>query len=271
MTWNDLENAFNRALASSVLIKKLIVTFPFVLVSGVLTVFCRALAQDATAWISLSLKFLPVFLSSGVFLSLGVILSRIYLFDQKQIPWDIRLLFKQMIDLILGVFCFALPLLFLYIVMAMVLGLFFLLKEIPGVGEFLSVLLSSFPFLLIFAMLLLSFLILIFLFFVSPLSSLEQLRRLSFFKQIFVSLKNRFLSSFVLLCISLLPFLFVFFLISFSFSLLNTNFFLSTYSLSIAMQELFLMIPVCALLTPPTLFFFSFSSESHHRILCVSP
>ena len=69
MTLQEIEMVFNRALKFSFSKKKLLFMFPVLLICGMMIVFCRALAIHAGQWVVLSLTFLPVFLSSGLFLS----------------------------------------------------------------------------------------------------------------------------------------------------------------------------------------------------------
>ena len=149
------------------------------------------------------------------------------------------------------------------IVLWMFLGVFFLLKEIPGIGEFFSVIFSFGPFLLIFGSLILCFVNLGLLFFVAPAATLLSLRKGALAKRVLDSLKKRVFTAIVLLIIGITPLLLVSWLLYFSAFLTNTSFFLSEHSLSVAMEWFFVMIPFAALMTPSVVFFFNFSAETY--------
>lgn len=263
MTWTELEKCFNRAFYLSFSRKRLILTFPPLLLCGVLVVFCRALSHDATPWLKLCLGFLPIFLSSGVLLGLGVVLARIYSAKPEHSALSLRRLMSSSIDLMIGISYIAVPSLLIYLVFWIFLGVFFLLKEIPGIGEFFSVVFSFGPFILIFGSLILCLINLGLLFFVAPAATLLSMRRGSLAKRVFDSLKKRVFSAIVLLIIGMIPLLFVSWLLYFSALLTNTSFFLSEDSLSVAMEWFFVMIPFAALMTPSVVFFFNFSTESY--------
>lgn len=262
MTWTEIEKAFNRALYLSFSRKRLLLTFPTLVLCGILAIFCWAVALDATPWISLSLGFLPIFLSSGVLLALGVVLSRIYYHDAKQIAVNVRRLISSSMDLIIGISYLAVPSFLLYLLFWVVLGVFFLLKEIPGLGEFFSVVFSFGPFLLIFASLVLSVMNLALLFFVAPAATLQTMRKGALAKRVLESLKMRLFSAIILFFIGMIPLLFVSGLLYIAALLTNTSFFLSEGSLAVAMEWFFIMLPFAAIVTPAVVFFFNFSAES---------
>ncbi len=263
MKWVDLEGAFNRAFVFSFSRKRLILTFPALLLCGILSVFCHALSLDATAWISLCLGFLPIFLSFSVLLALGVVLSRIYYTEAKQMNVNVRRLLSSSMDLIIGISYLSVPSLLIYLFFWMVLGVFYLFKEIPGFGEFFSVVFSFGPFILIFGSLLLCVLNLGLLFFVAPAATILSMRKGALAKRVLDSLKKRIFSALILFFIGMVPLLIMSLLLCLSATLTNTSFFLSQSSLSVAMEWFFMMIPFAALITPSVVFFFNFSSESY--------
>ncbi|MEI6242792.1 MAG: hypothetical protein WCP39_05240, partial [Chlamydiota bacterium] len=85
--WKDLELCFHRAFFLSFTKKKFLLVFPVLVLCGILVVFCRALAFGSSNWISMSMTFLPMFLSSGILLSLGVFLIRIYHHEVKNLKF----------------------------------------------------------------------------------------------------------------------------------------------------------------------------------------
>ena len=102
MHWSDLEKAFSRAAALSLSKKKLALALPALILCGLLIVFCKAVAFEANEWVAMSLIFLPVLLSSGVLLALGVLLIRIHHHEAKQMALDIKKLISSSADLVIG-------------------------------------------------------------------------------------------------------------------------------------------------------------------------
>src|SRR5690348_522423 len=150
MNWIDLEKSFHRAFVLAASKKKLVATFPALAVCGLLFVFCQTIALHATEWIAMSLKFVPIFLSSGVLLCAGVLVIRLHHHEAKHLVIDFKEIFYSSLDLMIGLSYVMLFPLFAYLLLWIVLGLFFLLKEIPGIGPLFSVMFSFAPFLLIF-------------------------------------------------------------------------------------------------------------------------
>jgi len=155
MNWTSIEQAFSRALLYSFSKKKMMITFPALVLCGVLIVFCRAVAFNANDWVAMSLTFLPILLSSSVLLALGVLLIRIHTHEVRALSLSFSKLVIGSLDLMVGTSYLSIPPILAYLIVWMVLGFFFLLKEIPGVGHFFSVVLAFAPFLLIFISLLL--------------------------------------------------------------------------------------------------------------------
>lgn len=266
MTWMEVERAFQRAVFFSFSRKKILLTFPILVLCGILVVFCRAIAYEASDWIALSLTFLPILLSSGILLALGVLLARIHYHEVKHLSLSFRRLIGGSIDLIVGTSYLALPPILAYLFLWIFLGLFFLLKEIPGIGDFFSVVFSFGPFLLIFGSLLLCLLNLGLLFFVAPAAALQSLKRISLAKRVFDLLSVRLFSGLALFFIALVPIALIVGLLSIAALLTNVSFSISERSLCVALEWFFIMLPFSALLTPAVIFFFNFAAESHQLL-----
>lgn len=271
MKWTDVERAFSRAILLSFSKKKMFLTFPVLVLCGILTVFCRAIAFEASDWVAMSLAFLPILLSSGILLALGVLLIRIHIHEVKGLSLGIRRLITGSLDLILGTSYLSLPPLLTYLFLWMALGIFFLLKEIPGIGDFFSVVLAFGPFLLIFGSLLLCLFNLGLLFFVAPAAAFQPFKRLSLAKRVFGSFQGNLLSSIALFLLALVPILFVTGLLSLSALLTNVSFLTMDKSLTVAMEWFFIMLPFCAILTPAVIFFFNFAAESFQLLQPKTP
>src|SRR5437588_5182699 len=78
MDFNSIGYIFNRALALSFSKKKMLTVFCILALTGVLIVFFRGLSLHAGEWVQLSLTFLPIFICTGIFLSTGIFLIRVY-------------------------------------------------------------------------------------------------------------------------------------------------------------------------------------------------
>jgi hypothetical protein len=259
----DLEKSFNRAIEHSFSLNRFLMTFLVLVVCGLLFVFCQSLTYHASPWLCLALRFLPIFLISGLLLALGVILTKMYTFQLQNMGVNLRRLLQSSMDLIIGISYLSLPPLLVFIVCWMFLGLFFLFKEIPGIGEFLSVIFSFGPFLLIFISFLLILVNVLLLFFIAPAATILSLRKGMVAKKVWEITRNRILSSAKLFFVGTLPLLILFALLYFSLVLTNTCFFVSQNSFLRAMELFFLMIPFAALISPAVVFFFNFAAESH--------
>ncbi|MBI3509005.1 MAG: hypothetical protein HY069_05185 [Chlamydiia bacterium] len=266
MMWHSIEKAFNRAVFYSFSKKKIALTFPVLVLCGVFFVFCKALAHDSGDWISLSMLFLPILLSSGVLLALGVLLVRLYIHESRQLSLGLKRLIGGSLDLMLGTSYLSIPPILVYLCLWIVMGIFFLLQEIPGIGPFFSVVFSFAPFLLIFAALLLCFINLGLLFFVAPAAALHPLKRVSLVKRVFHNFSKKLFSSLILFCIALIPIAIVGGLLYFAAELTHLRFLVAEQSLGVALEWFFIMLPFAAFLSPATIFFFQFAAESYQLL-----
>lgn len=263
MRWTDIEKAFSRAVLLSFSKKKMMLTFPVLVLCGILIVFCRAVAYEASDWIAMSLAFLPILLSSGILLALGVLLIRIHMHEAKNLTLHFRRLITGSLDLIMGTSYLSIPPVLAYLFLWIALGLFFLLREIPGIGDFFSVVLSFGPFLLIFGSLLLCLFNLGLLFFVAPAAAFQPFKRISLAKKVLPLFQGQLLTSIALFLLALIPILFVSGLLSLSALLTNVA---PEKPLSVAFEWFFIMIPFSAVLTPAVIFFFNFAAESYQLL-----
>ncbi len=261
MRWNDLENCFNRSVYLAFSKVKLLITFTVLVLCGILIVFCRGLAFNAGGWLAMSLTFLPILLSGGVLLSLGVLLIRIYHHEVKNIRWNYLKILQSSWQLILGTSYLAIPPILIYLLLWIVLGIFVLLQEIPAIGEAMAIILAFAPFLLIFAALLLCIINLLLLFFVSPAIALRPTRKFHLTKSLLTSLSENIFSKLVFFFFALFPLGLMVGLLSLSAVLTGLSFPEMQRSLSIVLKWFFIMLPFCAILTPGVVFFFNFAAE----------
>lgn len=263
MTFEEIEFIFNRALCFSFSKKKFFFMFPVLVICGLILVFCRALAVNAGQWVVLSLTFLPIFLSSGLLLAAGVVLARVYHHEVKMIPLSFKKILRQSWQLLIGVSYLTFPLLLAYLFLWMVMGVFYLLKEIPALGDVLGVILAFGPFLLVLGSLILSFFNLFLLFFATPHIALKSRLKLKLAEEVYFRFKKNLFSNLALFLLGLIPLLLAVGVLSLAAFLTGVNFFVKAETLTIALQWFFVMIPFCGLLAPGILFFFNFAVESY--------
>lgn len=177
MTFQQVQFIFNRALALTFNKKKLLFIFIVMALCGLLVVFCRGLAGNANQWMAQSLTFLPVFLCSGVMLASGIILIRMYHDEIKQRKVSFREIWAKSWETVIGASYFAIPMMLVYLLLWMMLGLFLLLGKTPMFGDFFSVILSFAPFLINLCTLILCIVTFAVLFFVSPVVALKGLNK----------------------------------------------------------------------------------------------
>ena len=263
MTWKELELIFNRAFRFTLSRRKLLFTAPVLIFCGLVSVFCRALASSTSDWLASSVTFLPIFFCTPVLLVAGIILMRIYHHEVKGLPASYRRTFQRSKELILEVVVLAVPIILLYLVMWTLLGLFYLVKEIPYVGEGLGILFSFGPFLLLLGSFVLTLLIVSMLFFATPLMALKGIVG----KEVLVQALDRFklnpLSNISLILLSLVPLLFTSALMTLAAVMTGKTYSVTETSFTACLQWFCIMIPFCALLTPGVIFFFNFAMESH--------
>ncbi len=270
MHWNDLEKAFNRAILLSASRKKLALTFPVLVLCGILSVFCKAVSFESGEWVSMSLAFFPILFSSGILLALGVLVIRMHHHEAKNLALDFRKLIGGSVDLIVGISYLSLVPILAYLFLWTLLGIFFLLKEVPVLGDFFSVVLSFGPFLLIFGSLLLCIFNLGLLFFVAPAAALQPLKNIPLAKRVWNVLNRKLFTALILLFVALVPIGFVAGLLSFAAFLTDVSFLVGERSLSVALEWFFIMLPFCAILAPAVVFFFNFAAESYQLLQGIS-
>lgn len=266
MTWNEIEKAFNRALLLSFSKKKFALAFIVMVLCGILFVFCRAVAHEANDWVSLSLTFLPILISSGILLALGVLLIRMYVHESKQLSLSMRRLVSGSLDLMIGTSYLSMPPILVYLCLWILMGIFFLLQEIPGVGSFFSVIFSFAPFLLILGALVLCLFNLALLFFVAPAAAMQPLKRVSLAKRVFHNFAKRMFSNIMLFLLALLPILLMGGLLALAAELTHVRFLIAERSLGVALEWFFIMLPFAAFLAPAVIFFFQFAAEAYHLL-----
>lgn len=254
---------FNRALAHTFGMKKFLLVFLILALCGVFIVFFRGLAWNASEWFRLSLTFLPIFLCGGVLLSVGILLIRIYHDEVKNKFLSYKEILAKSWETVIGASYFSIPFILVYLLLWMLLGVFVLLKGIPIMGEFFSIILSFAPFLINLSSLLLCFGTLLLLFFVSPVIALKGMDRGIVFQTVLKRLEKDPFTNIILVLISLLPLIVVLTFLMLA-TVLTESICFDCYTLpQVVLKWFFLMIPFTAFLTPAIIFFFNFAAEAH--------
>jgi len=262
MSFQSLPDCFNRSIEKSFSRKKFFLVFPVLVLCGLFIVFCRALAFGSSTWISMSMFFLPIFLSFGILLSLGVILIRIYYHEIKQIKQSTSQIICHSLKLILGTLYLSIPTILIYLLLWVFLGIFLLLKEIPYFGPVIGVMLAFAPFLIILSSIVLVFVNLALLFFISPFIALRSHKKMDFTKQFFYQFRKNIFSYLLFFGMALLPIGIILGILSLTAILTNLQYLVASHVLSITLQWFFIMLPFCVFTTPCVIFFFNFAAET---------
>lgn len=263
MNLKDVQLIFNRAVSLTFVKKKLLLAFIVLALCGLLVVFFRGLAINAGQWVTMSLTFLPFFLCAGLLLSTGIVLTRIYHDEIKRKPTSYKEILSKSFEVIVGASYFSIPIILSYLLLWMVLGIFVLLKQIPGIGEFFGVILVFGPFLLNLVTLVLCVLNMAMLFFVTPVVALKGLNRIRVTQILVKRLKNDMFSNIFLALVATFPLIVFIVLLSLAAFLTGTVCYGCENPLHNVLQWFFIMIPFTALLSPAVVFFFNFAAESH--------
>lgn len=263
MNLKDLQLMFNRSASLSLSRNKLLSVFVVLLLCGILVVFFRALALQAGQWLTMSLTFLPIFLCSGILLSTGIVLVRAYHHEVKNKEVSLKKIFADSWEVVLGASYFCIPLILVYLLLWMMLGIFFLLKGTPLIGNFFGVILAFAPFVLNFGMILLCLGCIGMLFFVTPAMALRGSNGVQALQTVLRRFQGDAFSNILLGFIAIFPLFILSTLLALTAYVTDTVCFTCDDPLQIIFQWFFMMIPFVALLSPAIVFFFNFAAESH--------
>ncbi|MEM8628805.1 MAG: hypothetical protein AAGF04_01850 [Chlamydiota bacterium] len=266
MEFSDLENAFNRSMHFAFCRSKILFTFPFLLLCAAIFAFCRAICLHADPWIALSMLFAPFLLSSGVFLSLGILLMRMYYHDVKRLPYTIRKMLTLSFDVLVASAYFSVPLFLGYVFLSMVLGIFMALRLLPYLGAEMGALFAFGPFFLILSSLLLCLGNFIFLFWGTPIFALhtgKQKERGLLVLRAFSQKTFRLLAFFF---IGSLPIFLVGLLLGGAAQLTSLSYLRDLDGIWLVVSWFLISLPVAWILSPFVIFFFHFAAESHQLI-----
>lgn len=262
MNLSELEKRFQRAWSHQDK-KKFLLVFFTCCISGLLVVFSRVLALTSGRWVILSLSFLPMFVSTTLLFALGVLLINLYQMQKEGEELSLGKVVLRSWKSIVSICYITLPLFLVYLLSWLILGIFFLLKEIPGIGDFVGVLLSFGPFLLFLGGLFLAFMSFALLFFLTPYLAKSEELNLELWVSMRRNLKNHLFIHSAFFIVSAIPILFILSFLIAAATLTKISYFSSSSPVLVGLQWFFLMLPFNALLTPFIIFFFNFSLEAY--------
>lgn len=259
----DIQRIFNRALILTFSKKKLLLSSIILAFCGLLMIFFHGLSMHAGYWVKLSLTFIPLFLCSGLLLSAGILLIRIYHDEIKKKEVRYRDVLARSWEVIIGASYFSIPIVLSYLLLWMTLGIFIMLKEIPAVGSFFMAILSFAPFLINLSSILLCLFALLVLFFITPLVALKGVNRMQLAQDLTKRLKGDVFCNILLGLIAIFPLVFSIILLSLASFLTSSMCDACDNTLYATMHSFFVMIPFAVMLSPSVIFFFNFAAEAH--------
>ncbi len=260
--WQELEQAFNRAFFFSLTRKKIFFILPVLLMGGMIVVLSHTLWIEANPWIRSSLAFIPSFLCMSLFLAAAVPLVRLYHDEVKQKSLSVNKTLKHSWQLMARISSLLLPVLTAYLVLWFILGIFYLLKNIPAMGEILGGILSFGPFLLIAGSLVLLLMSLALVFFLSPVVALKSKMSWDLAEQVLKRFAREPFLHTVLLLLGLFPLILIVGFLVLSAALTGMTYFVTERIWAIGLQWFVIMIPFAGLISPVVVFFFNFAAES---------
>lgn len=260
--WQEIEQAFNRALLFTLVRKKFFLIFPTLLLGGIIVVLSHMLWVGSNPWVRASLAFVPGFLIMAFFLAIAIPLIRLYRDEVTQKPVSVNQTLRNSWKLMGSISSLILPVVTAYLVLWFILGIFYLLKNLPVMGEALAGILSFGPFLLIAGSLVLCVVSFALLFFLTPVVALRSMMSWELAEDVLKGIgKEPFLHA-ILLFIGLFPIVLVVAFLILAATLTGMTYFITERTWAIALQWFVIMIPFAALISPIMLFFFNFAGES---------
>jgi len=166
----------------------------------------------------------------------------------------------------LGATYLSFPLVIIFLVLWVLLGIFHFLSKIPKLGFVFDSVLAFAPFILIFCLVFLCFVNVGILFFVTPSIGLKKQQKLRIVGEVFRRLKTNIFSNFLSFIIGSLPLIIIILMLIITLNITNIYLFYEVVNVDLV-RSFFLSLPICFMLTPFTIFFFNFAAEMHQLFL----
>jgi len=262
MTVEDIEKIFNRAFSKAFCRKKNFFLFPVLFICGMIIEFSNTFLGRGS-FFGVFYPFVSLFLSAGIVLAAGVLVVKMYIFEIKGVDYKIGTVILSSIQIISTVLTLCLPLMAIYLVLWVVMGLFFLFKQMPGFGDLCATVLSFGPFVLILASFSLLMVAVLALFFLTPHLALKKSLDAEPFKEMIKRVAQSVFSNSLLFFIGFFPVGVIFSLLCFGIKMTESTYFIAQEGVGRALQSIVMKVPFTLILTPFVLFFFNFSCESY--------
>lgn len=262
----DIERCFTRAVIHTFDKKKILFTLPFLFLCGVSVVFCKSLSFFANSWIMFCLIFLPIFFSSTILYILGVFLVKIYYSEVKNLKSSYFDIFKKSFKSIEATLHISIPPFIIFFLLWIIFGLFVAIKGLPYIGNFIGVMLSIIPFIIILCSILLLVFNLIALFFVVPAIALKEKKRFDLVKEVMINLKKNLLLNITFFISSIFLIFLVILILITSFFLTKVCFSIPLDNIYVGFQWFFVMIPFTIFVAPLVIFFFNVALETYNLV-----
>lgn len=263
MKLSDVAMLFNRALTGTLSVNKWLLTFAVLAITGLIVIFFRGLALHGGGWMGLSLTFLPILITGSILLGLGVLLIRIYHDEMKRRDISYKEVLSKSWNLMLNASYFALPVILVYLVLWLLLGVFVLLAQIPVAGYFFSAILCFIPFVLYVGILVLCVINVLMLFFLAPIFALKGMDQMVITGLLMKRVMGDAFSNVLQLLVALFPALLIGVLLSIAAALTGSLCVAEDQMMQNVLVSFFVMLPFTALLAPAIIFFFNFAAEAH--------
>ena len=266
MDFDSLEKSCDRALQHTWCKMKVFVCACVLALCGFLVIFSMGLSLSANAWIAQSLFFLPLFVCAAVLAALGIVLIRAYHHQIKHRLVNYRTLAMESWEVALSAsYCF-IPLIAAYMALWIVLGVFFLLREMPLLGEFFGVVFAFGPFILHFTSFVLLALAGYILFTLAPLFALRPFPKKFVLSYLLSALKESIFQRVVLISVACIPVGLIGALLWLSAHMTSLAYLTQEKHTHMILQWLFILPPLALILAFPVIFFFNMAAEAHIAI-----
>ncbi len=193
----------------------------------------------------------------------GIVLTRVYHDEVKRKEVSYRQIVLRSWHLQVGAAYFTVPIILAYLVLWTLLGFFYLLNNLPGIGGLFAVVLAFAPFLINLVAVLLCAATAVILFYVTPIVALRGINHLRVSRLLLERLQNDILGNLCMFLLASVPFVLIFGLLLLAGSLTDSAGFTSTDPVQNVLQWFFIMLPYVALISPGVVFFFNFAAEAH--------
>lgn len=261
ISFAEVEAMFNRAWSHAFTGSKLALTFLFLASLGFLMSIFHISDLQCGPWLSVALIFVPVLICCGVLMGLGGVLIQAYQTETQDESIDIWNHARSSWQTLATSCLFALPFTVVALILWVLTGLVYALETLPTVGPFFTVILAFAPPLLLLILFGILLLVVLMLFFVTPdivnteLSPLELTRRAA------KRMKGSIFVNLLLILLAFAPSLLAWLAYACVLDLSEIHLAPRMPLMVQMLQEFFIFLPLLALLTPATIYFFNFSAE----------